>query len=147
MRSNDRFQVRMEIYDEGNAAHMFEPGCHVKLESAPAGSENFRQFGNAYYSKCGDIPKDRIRFVNDRTAYVFMQWWYRVSVDGGATWTTWDAPSRLPGRVYSNPKLIEDVSMSANGIGTMRLNPAGVASAAPLELRTTNFGVDWSASQ
>jgi len=36
--SNEKFSVRVDVFDEGNLAHMFEPGCHVVLEVGAGGN-------------------------------------------------------------------------------------------------------------
>ncbi len=143
--SNGTFRVRVELYGEGNAAHFFDPGCHLRLSSAPAGSDRWRGFGNAYFSRCDQDLKDRVRFVNDRTAYVFVQWWYSVTTNGGQQWSTWDVAAHLQGRVFYNPRLIEQVVINPDGTGTMTLNPAGVKSKQRLTLHTENFGLEWTA--
>jgi hypothetical protein len=145
VRSNGEFRVRIEIYDEGNKAHMFEPGCHLRLVSAPMASDSWRQFGQAYLSRCDQDFTDRIRFVNGQTAYTFMQWWYSVTMDGGRSWTTWDVPAHLPRRAFYNPRLIQDVAVNADGSGTMTLNPDGVADKQRLVLHTESFGREWKA--
>jgi photosystem II stability/assembly factor-like uncharacterized protein len=144
-RTNGRFRIRVQLFAEGSPAHVFNPGCHLRLLSAPPGSESWRQFGNAYFTECPEQPADRVRFVGDRTAYVFMQWWYVVTTDGGDTWSTWDVPAHLPGRVYYNPRLIDQVAIAADGTGTMTLNPDGVVGKERLTLRTDNFGKSWTA--
>ena len=133
---NERFRVRVQVFDEGNKAHLFEPGCHLRIASAQAGSDAWRRFGNAYFSKCDQRFKDRVRFVNERVGYVFMQWWYTVTVDGGRSWATWDVPAHLSGRAFYSPQLIDDVSIKPDGTGTMTLNPAGMAGKQPLTLYT-----------
>ena len=142
--SNETFRIRVEVFDEGNKAHMFEPGCHIALSSAPIGSGPWRQFGRAYFSQCDQETKDRVRFVNPRVAYVFLQWWYTVTVDGGASWSTWDVAAHLPGQAFYNPRLIKTVSIAADGAGTMTLNREGTAQKIPLTLVTSNFGVAWA---
>jgi hypothetical protein len=141
--SNGRFRVRVEIYDEGNMAHVFEKSCHLRLVTASVGSDRWRPFGSAYFSRCDQDLKGRVRFVNDRVAYVFMQWWYAVTTNEGATWSTWDVPAHLPGKVYYNPRLIEEVAIKPDGTGTMTLNPEGVSSKERSTLSTDDFGVTW----
>lgn len=141
--ANNNFKVRVQMYDEGNKAHIFERGCHLQLASAQLSSNEWRLFSTAYYSKCNEIPRDRVRFVNDKTAYVFMQWWYTATTNGGVNWSTWDVAGHLPNRVYYNPQLIQDVFMNSDGSGTMTLNPEGIRNKEPLTLSTHDFGVHW----
>ena len=142
-RANETLRVRVEVFDEGNRAHMFAPGCHLAFSSAPTGSSRWRQFGHAYFSQCDQDVKDRVRLVNARVAYVSLQWWYAVTVDGGARWSTWDVAAHLPGKVFYNPRLIETVSIEPDGSGRMALNPDGTVGKMPLTLVTSNFGIDW----
>jgi hypothetical protein len=142
--ANNSFKVRVQIYDEGNKAHIFERGCHLQLASAKLSSNEWNQFSTAYYSKCDEIPRDRVRFVNDKTAYVFMQWWFKVTTDGGIKWSSWNVPGHLPDRVYYSPRLIQDVSMNSDGRGTMTLNPEGVRNKEQLTLYTHDFGLHWN---
>jgi hypothetical protein len=142
--SNDTFLVRIEIYDEGNRAHLFEPGCHLKLLSALTGSNDWRQFGNAYFSRCDQDVNNRVRFVGRSVAYLFLQWWYAVTVDAGRHWSTWDVPAHLPGKAFYNPRLIDGVSVGPDGSGTMTLNPDGLAQKQPTVLYTSDFGRQWA---
>ena len=122
---------------------MFEPGCHLRLASAQAGSNEWHQFSNAYYSNCDQIQKNRVRFVDDKIAYVFMQWWYSVTTDGGNNWSNWDVAGHLSGQAYYYPELIQDVSMKSDGNGTMALDPKGLRSNESLTLYTRDFGLHW----
>ena len=141
--SNGSFRVRVQILDEARLAHTFERSCHLRLLAAAAGSEQFKPFAAGYFSRCDQDLKGRVRFVNDRTGYVFVQWWLAVTTDGGRRWSIWDVPAHLPGRAYYNPRLIESVAIGGDGTGTMTLNPEGVASKTRLVLKTTDFGVQW----
>jgi hypothetical protein len=142
---NSQFRIRVELYDEGNPAHMFERGCHMKMLSAPAASESWQEFVTAYDSRCQWSPGDRVRFVDERTAYVYLQWWYRVTRDGGTTWNAWDVPAHLPDQAYYNPNLIENVTIRPDGTGSMTLNPEGTRQKTALRLGTDDFGVTWTA--
>jgi hypothetical protein len=141
--SNGTFLVRIELHDEANMAHLFESGCHIRLLSGPVGSNKLEPFGRAYFSRCNPGVLDAVRFVDSNTAYVYMQWWYAVTTDQGKTWTTFDVPAHLPGRVYYSPTLIENVVVERDGTGRMRLNPEGVRDRQPLTLETRNFGREW----
>jgi hypothetical protein len=143
--SNGSFRVRVQILDEARLAHKFEPSCHLRLLAAAAGSEQFKPFATGYFSRCDQDLKGRVRFVNDRTGYAFVQWWFAVTTDGGRRWSIWDVPAHLPGRAYYNPRLIDAVEIAGDGTGTMTLSPEGVVNKQRLVLKTNNFGVEWSA--
>ena len=141
--ANERVRVRIEVFDEGNPAHVFDRGCHVRLSSAPVGTDQWRQFGNAYFGRCDYDFTGRVQFVNRDVAYVYLQWWYAVTVNGGERWSTWDVPAHAAGRVFYNNTLIEKVSIQPDGTGTMTLNPQGVVEKRRLTLHTKDFGQQW----
>ena len=90
------------------------------------------------------LPKDQVRFVGDKTAYVFMGWMYAVTTDGGRTWSVWDAEKELPNCTYCNYKLIRDVQLKPDGAGRMILNPTPNTPGAVSELRTRDYGRHWT---
>jgi hypothetical protein len=140
--ANGSFRVRVDVYDDryGKAT---SSRCHVRLLTAPVGSDEWRQFGNAFFEHCEPDLRSRVRFVNEQVAYVYLQWRYTVTTDGGRNWTTWSVPDRLKG-VFYNQRLIEHVVIRPDGTGTMTLNPEGVAAKQRVTLETQNFGRDWT---
>jgi hypothetical protein len=146
-RSNGTVQIRGEVYDEGDTAHRLaifdERHCHLSLRSLPPGSDTWREIGSAYFAPCDADIKSRVRFVNDRVAFFFFQWWYTVTVNGGESWHFWDVAAHLPGRAYTSTGLIEDVSIKPDGTGTMTLNPVGLVEHKQLPLHTADFGQNW----
>lgn len=146
--ANQTFRVRAEIYDEGSLSHRLaifdQRRCHLRLLSAPNGSDQWQQFGNAYFGPCDADLRTHVRFVGQRASYVFFQWWYRVTVDDGKTWHSWDVAAHMPGKVFYSATLIEDVLIRPDGTGTMTLNPEGVAGKVRLILHTKDFGQQWA---
>ena len=146
-RSNGTARIRGEVYDEGDTAHRLaifdERRCHLSLRSPRPGSDTWREIGSAYFAPCDADIKSRVRFVNDRVAYVFFQWWTTVTVNGGESWHFWDVAAHLPGQAYSSTGLIEDVSVKPDGTGTMSLNPVGTVGRQRLILHTADFGQEW----
>lgn len=147
-RSNQTFHVRADIYDEGSLSHRLsifdQRRCHLRLLSAPKGSNHWRQFSNGYFGPCDADLKSHVRFVGQRVGYVFFQWWYTVTVDDGKTWHMWDVAAHMPEKVFHSPGLIEDVSIAPDGTGTMTLNPEGVVGKVRLTLYTKDFGLQWT---
>lgn len=146
--SNAGLRIRGEVYNEGNLAHRLaifdERRCHLRLRAA-VGAGQWRDIVKAYFAPCDKDIKNHIRFVNGAVAYVFLQWWYMVTVDEGRTWAIWDVSAKLPTLAYANPALIEEVVVAPDGTGTMTLNPAGTVSHQRMRLRTTDFGRQWVA--
>jgi hypothetical protein len=87
-----------------------------------------------------EISKDRIKVVNDNTAYLFDWWMYAITTDGGKSWQTWDGyrtVSQHSGLAYGS---IDKVNMDASGAGTMRtINQEGILS----KLYTKDYGKTW----
>jgi hypothetical protein len=146
--SNGALRIRGEVYDEGNLSHRLavfdERRCHLLLRAA-VGNEPWRDVVRAYFAPCDKDVRSHVRFVNQSVAYVFLQWWYMVTADGGRTWATWDVAAKLPTLAYASPSLIDDVVLAPDGTGTMTLNPVGTVSHERVRLRTTDFGRAWVA--
>ncbi len=140
-------QVRVEIFEEGSLRHRWaildEKRCHLRIRSAPLDSEQWRVAATAYYP-CAQDVSDIIWFVSDNVAYVFMQWWYAVTTDGGRTWTTFDVAKNFPDKAYYNSSLIERVAMAPDGTGTMLLRAEGLVDKKPLAIYTGDFGKKWT---
>ena len=141
-------RIRGEIFDEGEPGHRWaisdEKRCHVRLSESPRDADQWSEIARAYFAPCNLDIKSRVRFVNDRVAYVFMQWWFQVTVDGGRTWHDWSGRRDLSGRAYDSPSLISSVSIQPDGRGTMMLNPLGMVDGKPLTLTTEDFGQQWT---
>ena len=91
------------------------------------------------------IPHDKVRFVNDQTAYLFLKSLFAATVDGGHTWAVWDAKKNVPDWECCNQAFIKDVSISTNGTGTMTLAPR-FNDIKVKELQTKDYGTTWTAA-
>ena len=69
--------------------------------------------------------------VTPNVAYLYLHWWYAVTVDGGESWMT--SMERF--------RFIRSVSMKPNGKGVMRVDD-GVGDR---ELETNDYGQTWNA--
>lgn len=93
------------------------------------------------------IPRENIRFVNDRIAFVFMGWMFAITTDGGNKWSTWNAQTDLPKWDCCNYRLIKDVNILPSGTGTMTLEVIEDRSGEEVPLlKTTDFGRHWAPS-
>jgi hypothetical protein len=110
----------------------------------PTGSDAWRDITTFRHDDAVPIPRDQIRFVNNRVAFVFMGWIYAVTTDGGATWSVWDAGNDLPNWQCCNYRLITDVKLNVDGTGTMTLNPIQDRPGEVPQLRTKDFGRHWT---
>lgn len=137
---NDTFKVRVTAYAEENGG--FVAGAYYVFESAPVGSDNWREIITVRHDDPVPVPRQQIRFVNDQIGYVFMVYQYAVTTDGGTTWFTWNIIEGLP-NWRRNRAAIRDVQITPGGTGTMILAPF-TNQPEVTELYTRDYGQHWS---
>ncbi|HXM51493.1 MAG TPA: hypothetical protein VN956_26865 [Pyrinomonadaceae bacterium] len=139
---NKTFQVRVTSYEEKDAN---VNGAAYRFESSLSGSNDWHEIVTFRHDDQPKIPTDQVRFVNDQIGYLFMGWIYAVTIDGGASWSVWDANHDLPNWRCCNYKLIADVTVGKDGSGVMRLNPIQNRYGEVQELHTNDYGRHWQA--
>lgn len=137
---NGTIKIRVTSYQQTGANLN---GTYYQFESAFAGSKNWREIVTFRHDDRPKIPMDQVQFVNDRIAYLFMGWIYAVTTDGGANWSEWNAANDLPNWQCCNYQLIRNVRITADGAGTMTLNPIPQREGEVLQLHTTDYGRHW----
>jgi hypothetical protein len=138
---NGSFKIRVDRHNEENGGSV--AGAYYVFRSAAVGSDNWRDVMTFRHDDPNPIPRDQLRFVNDRVGFVFMGWMYAVTSDGGANWSVWDAGNDLPSWQCCNYRLISDVQLNADGTGTMTLRPIQDRRGEVPLLRTKDFGRHW----
>jgi hypothetical protein len=141
--SNEIFKLRVTSYAEENGG--FVGGAYYVFESASVGSDEWRKIMTFRHDDPIPIPRDQVRFLRDKTAYVFMGWMYAVTIDGGSSWFVWDARKDLPNWQCCNYRLIKSVWIAADGAGTMTLNPIPQRPGEVPEVHTEDYGRHWAA--
>lgn len=139
---NNRFKVKVTAYAEDNGG--FVAGAYYVFRSAAVDSNNWHEIMTFRHDDPVAIPREQVRFVNDKIGYVFMGWQYGVTTDSGSTWSVWQAEKDLPGWQCCNYKLIQDVRIAPDGSGTMRLNPIPQRAGEVPELHTRDYGLHWT---
>jgi len=141
--SNQTFKLRVDSHKEEGG---FGPvsGDYYVFRSAPSVSDAWHDIMTFRHDDPVPIPRDQVRFVNDRVGYVFMGWMYAVTTDGGATWSVWNAEKDLPTWDCCNYRLIGSVNIEAGGTGTMALNPIPQRQGEVPRLSTKDFGRHWN---
>ena len=139
--SNQAFRVRVDQHSE---EHAFVTGAYYVFRSAPSGTEDWRDIMTFRHDDLIPIPRDQIRFVNDRVGFVFMGWKFAATTDGGGSWSVWDAETDLPKWRCCNYELIQDVHLEVTGKGTMTLKAIPDRSGEVPELHTNDYGRHWS---
>jgi hypothetical protein len=117
---NKAFRIRVTSYEEKDAN---VSGTYYIFESTSKRSTAWHEIMTLRHDDRPDLPKDQIRFLNDETGYLFMEWMYAVTTDGGNSWSVWDATRDVPDWQWSKYGVIRDVRIELDGSGTMLLKP------------------------
>lgn len=88
------------------------------------------------------IPRDQLRFLNNRIAYAFIGSLFAVTLDGGVEWTVWDSERDIPCNDRWAKSVITEVLMQETGNGIMKVSFLGQSRS--LDLATTDFGAHWN---
>jgi hypothetical protein len=134
-------KIRVTAYAEENGG--FVGGAYYVFQSAKVGSDDWSEIMTFRHDDPVPIPRDQVRFSNDQIAYLFMGWMFAVTIDGGQSWTVWNATKDLPHWQCCNYRLIQDVTIAVDGTGLMKLNPIPDRRGEVAELHTTDYGHTW----
>ncbi|MGH9932195.1 MAG: hypothetical protein ACREA9_23585 [Pyrinomonadaceae bacterium] len=138
--ANTTFRVRATAYRE---KALIIPGAYYVFQSAPIGSEKWQEIMTLKFDDPIPIPREQIRFVNERTAYAFMGEKYAVTIDGGDTWKLWNAESELRDRIHVHSRSIKSVNIAADGTGSMKLYENPFEQGPQPTLHTKDYGRHW----
>jgi hypothetical protein len=139
--ANSAFKIRVTSYAEENGGIV--AGAFYVVRSSAARSDDWQEIMTFRHDDPVAIPREQVRFVNDRIGYVFMGWKYAVTTDAGSKWSVWSAEKDLPNWQCCNYRLIQDVRIAPDGTGTMILNPIPQRRGEVPELRTKDYGQHW----
>jgi len=133
--SNDNFRIRVQMFSEEGAG--FVLGGYYVFQSADMDSDKWADIVTYKQDDPNPIPCDHVRFLGDKTAYVFMGQMFAVTSNSGGAWKVWNI-AKDP--VWHRAG-IEDIQLSESGIGTMTLRIIGDKRAI---LRTNDYGYHWN---
>lgn len=139
--TNGTVDIRVTAYGEDNAG--LDAGAYYVFESKRVRSNDWHQITTFRHDDPVPIPREQVRFVNDRIAYIYMGWMYAVTRDGGLTWSVWTADKDLPNWECCNYRLIRNVIMTKDGTGVMQLKPIQDRRGEVPELHTSDYGRHW----
>jgi hypothetical protein len=144
--SSSEFNVRATAYHEFVPFTL--PGARYVFQSAAKGSDEWHEFLTFKADEAEPIRRDGIRFVNQRTAYVFIGNYYLVTTDAGNVWFSWNSEQHLPPAKESIDlnisSAIDYVSITPDGNGTMVLIPYFKKQKRGPTLYTRDYGKSWS---
>lgn len=139
--ANNTFKVRMSARYEEN---VYMPGAYLIYESAPINSDSWREFLSYRTDDAVSIQRERFRFLNEKTAYVFLSYDFAITLDGGRTWKIWKPlfPQSNGEPLYwtITELRIED---DGTGQGTVESYDREKKARVELEIVTEDFGQSW----
>ena len=145
--SNHPMKIKVTCYEMASE-HISPKGFYYNFDFCPvktAPNNNCSTFMIFRQDKLIPIPKSQVRLLNDQVAYAFMGWLYAVTIDGGKSWSTWDAEVSLANWQCCDSTLIQEVKITLDGLGIMTLNPNPNNQQEVISLRTQDYGKTWKA--
>ncbi|MDQ3749424.1 MAG: hypothetical protein M3367_10505 [Acidobacteriota bacterium] len=137
--TNTPFKIRIDRHAQANGNY-FVPGAYYVFQSAASGSDQWQEITTFRFDDPIDIPRNQVRFANEKVAYVFMIDMYAVTQDGGASWKISDIDNYLSKDEKCGS--IEDLRIDANGVGEVKLKCYAKQDSFKM-LETTDFGRRW----
>jgi len=119
----------------------FVGGASYTFYSGPSENGPWKKIMLVRLDDPDPIPTRNVVFVNGRLAYVFLYNVLAVTQDGGSSWSVWE-PGRARSDWGARRSMIEDVVLSKDGSGTMRLKIFAAQKEATL--KTRDFGESWA---
>lgn len=141
-KTNNVFRIRVNQHAEGGGG--FVRGAYYDFQCSDVGSNHWHEIMTFRHDDPVEIPRDQIRFVNDQIGYVFMGWMYALTTDGGRTWSVWNVLQDLPKWNCCNYRLVEDVEISSDGGGRMKISTIPGRQGEVPVLYTQDYGRHWN---
>ena len=133
------FALRVtEFQEKGFALSKFR----YVFEAKPNGSQEWSEIMSTITDDDVPIPRDQVRFINDRTADLFMTDKYAVTTNGGKTWSIWTANDHVGKLDYPGQFFIKEVLVNPDGNGTLVVSSRS-ADRHTMPFRTEDFGYTW----
>jgi len=116
--TNGTFKIRVLTYDERFG--QFPPRVIGVFETLSPESHEWQEIMDVRLKSHVEDPRERVRYLTDQIAYVFMWYKFAVTLNAGRTWTVTDLfdDRTAVGLDYNSP-YIRGVAMSPQGIGEM----------------------------
>lgn len=137
-------EVRLRSYE---LAHIEPKGFYYTFEAKTSGNADWEGIMTLRLEEKVPLQTKQLHTVNDRVAYFSLGWMYAVTIDGGNTWSVWDAQTDIAENSCSNCYQIQNVQINADGTGIMDLNLSAQQDRSVRELRTKDYGKHWAMGQ
>lgn len=136
---NAVFEIRVTEYEE---KHLVLSKFHYVFEVKRRGTNDWHEIMTARNDDDIPIPREQVRFLSDRVAYVFMTTKYSITTNGGDLWAVWEADETTANLQYPGQAFIKDVNMKPDGTGTLLLALLSGEKQVK-QFRTEDFGHLW----
>ena len=138
-RSNGGLRIQVSTFDfEGN----IEPAGKYYTFSYSVSSEPVDSILTIQSDIAIVSVENRARFIGDKICYVFLGECFAVTLDGGQSWTRWDAEQEIHSLACCRLPVISQVQISSNGSGTMILDLPQQQESRMI-LHTKDYGQHW----
>jgi hypothetical protein len=139
--ANKTFNVRITEYEEKNPIFLYR--FNYVVETSPGAASEWRELIDTWTDDDIPIPHGSVNFLSDRVGYVAMGESFAATIDGGRTWSVWDAKKRIPNWECCNQAFIKDIHLASDGKGQMILSPR-FNQIPTTALYTNDFGINWN---
>lgn len=137
---NTPFRVRINKHIERGGFAGALNGAYYVFQSAAFGSDQWQEITAYHFDDPIDIPRNQVRFANEKVAYVFMIDMYAITQDGGASWKIFDIDNHLSKNKRCG--FIEDLLINASGVGEVKLKCHAEQDSFQV-FETDDFGRSW----
>jgi photosystem II stability/assembly factor-like uncharacterized protein len=138
--ANNGFKVRVIEYEEKHPVllHRF----NYVFQTSPAAND-WREIMDTWTDDDVPIPHESVTFLTDNVGYISMGEIFAATIDGGRSWSVWDAKKEVPNWQCCNQAFIKEVHIASDGRGEMLLSP-GFNQIPVTKLNTKDFGMNWN---
>jgi hypothetical protein len=136
---NSKFEVRVTSFREQDIFPSLAGASYV-FESRALQEDKWTRIMVFNHDNAIPINKNNVVFVNENVCYVFMEWKYAVTINGGKSWEVWDGSEEFLAKSDLRYGLIQNVHLESNGEGTMILR----SNIKPRILYTKDYGNNWT---
>ena len=136
---NAVFEIRVTEYEE---KHFPLSKFRYAFEANRRGSTDWREIMTARTDDDIPIPREQVRFLGDRAAYVFMTSKYAITTNGGDSWSVWEANEATVNLQYPGQAFIKEVNVKPDGSGALLLALLS-GEKQVRQFRTEDFGHSW----
>lgn len=134
------FSIRVTEYQE---KHFPLSKFSFVFEAKAQGSSEWHEIMRTREDEDVPIPREQVRLISDRAAYVFMTDKYAITTNSGDSWSIWKADDGITSLKYPGEFFIKEVLVNPDGSGALVLASSSAARQT-VQFRTNDFGHSWT---